>query len=175
MMRTWALLSIAASILAVLLVTSCSQSESKISNARPTATPTGSQASVPVTSRTSTPSVPQTPAPPFPQSRNLPPTAGDRPTAAEFKGYTYSYKKDGPKTDAIFGPRLLPPDRDLATGAVADVVERSYGDKVVEAPRLIGSGAERTVRVAGKKHQYLVVPVTEPTGEVHSLIITQLD
>jgi hypothetical protein len=93
---------------------------------------------------------------------------------AEFNGYPYSYKKDGKKTVAIFDAKLLPWDSDLIAGAIRDVIDRSYGDKVDSAPRLVGSGAERSIRIASKKHEYVVVPIRESTGEARSLIITQL-
>ena len=121
------------------------------------------------------PSVSQTAAQPVSRVKPLPPEGGDRPTEGEFDGYSYSYKKDGEKTVATFNAKLLPSDRDIVADAIRDVIYRSYGDKVDSDPHMEGTGSARSIRIDGGKHQYLVVPSSEPTGEIHSLIITQLN
>ena len=93
--------------------------------------------------------------------------------AAQFDGFPYSYKKDGTKTVATFGSKVPGPGDDIV-GAIRDIIERSYGDQANAAPRRVGVGAEQSIRIAGNKHQYVVVPIKEATGEIRSLIITQL-
>lgn len=160
-------------VLTAALVISCSQSENKTPGAEANVAPTVSQTAPPAASPTPRPSVSGAAAPPISQIKSLPPEGGDIPTEAEFNGYAYSYKKDSKKTVATFAGNL-PPDRDVVVGAIRDVIARSYGDKIDSALRLAGSGAEQSMRIASKKHQYVVVPVREATGEIHSLIITQL-
>ena len=178
-MRTSALLSVTTPITTMLLtaalVISCSQAENKNTTAKPTVQPTQTAApnvSTPA-SPTATPIVSNAATPPVSRLRNLPPEGGDKPIAAEFDGYRYSYKKDGEKTVATFGAKLLP--WGLAAGAVRDVIARSYGDRVDSAPQIEGKGSAQTIRISGNKHQYIIVPVREPTGEVQSLIITRLN
>jgi len=164
-------------MLATALVTSCSQAENKNATAKPALANAQTAASTAPTpaSPTATPFVSNTAAPPVSRVNSVPPEGGDKPTKAEFDGYPYSYKKDGEKTVATFAPNLLPADRDIVASAIRDVIYRSYGDRVDSAPHIVGSGSARTIRIAGTKHQYVVVPSSEPTGEIHSLIITQLN
>ena len=172
-MRTRDPLSVTASMLTAALVICCSQAENKKATPQPTVAPTqtAAQAALP----TATPIVSNAEPPPVSRVKSLPPEGGDRPTEAEFDGYPYSYKKDGEKTVATFGAKLLPGDRDIVAGAIRDVIYRSYGDKVDPDPHMEGTGSARSIRIAGNKRQYLIVPVSEPTGEIHSLIITQLN
>lgn len=165
------LLLFTASITAAFVI-SCSQAENKTALPKPTVAPTQTAApnlSTPVPPVVSNAAAP----PPVSRLRHLPPEGGDKPTQAEVDGYAYSYKKDGEKTVATFGIKLLP--WGLVAGAIRDVIYRSYGDRVDSAPHIEGTGAERSIRITGKKHQYVVVPVRELTGEIDSLIITQLD
>ena len=173
-MSTSATLSFIAWMFAMTLVISCSQSETKNTNAKPTVAPPkmAATAFVPVSSPAS-PVIAN--APPVSRVKSLPPEGGDKPTQAETQGYTYSYKTDGAKTDAMFEARLLPADIDIVAGAIRDIIYRSYGDRVNSDPHIEGTGPARTIHIAGKKHQYLIVPVSEPTGEIHSLIITQMN
>ena len=171
-MRTCDPLSVTASMLTAALVICCSQAENKNATARPTVAPT--QTATPA-SPTTTPFISNAAAAPVSRVKSLPPEGGDRPTEAEFDGYPYSYKKDGEKTVATFNAKLLPSDRDIVADAIRDVIYRSYGDKVDPDPHMEGTGSARSIRIAGDKHQYVVVPVSEPTGEIHSLIITQLN
>ncbi|HMJ07532.1 MAG TPA: hypothetical protein VK468_00915 [Pyrinomonadaceae bacterium] len=173
-MRTSALYTVTASILFALLVTSCSQAENKSSTGKPNAAPTASQTAVPAASKTPTPFVSETAALPVSRIKPLPPTGGDKPIEAKFNGFAYSYKKDGTKTVATFGTKLLPWDRDVAAGAIRDIIDRSYGDKLDSVPQIAGTGAEQTIRIAGQKHEYVVVLIREANGEIRSLIITQL-
>lgn len=173
-MRTAALYTVTASILFAGLVTSCSQAENKSSTVRPNTAPAASQTAAPPASTTPTPSVSETAAPPVSRTRPLPPAGGDKPIEAEFNGYTYSYKKDDTKTVATFGTKLLPWDRDVVAGAIRDIIDRSYGDKLDSVPHIAGTGAEQTIRIAGRNHKYVVVPIREPNGEIRTLIITQL-
>ena len=59
-------------------------------------------------------------------------------------------------------------------GAIRDIIDRSYGDKLNSVPHIVGTGAEQTIRIAGEKYEYVVVPIREANGEIRSLIITQL-
>jgi len=164
-------------MLTAALVICCSQGENKNARPEPTVAPTQKAAATVATpaSPTTTPFVSNAAAPPVSRVKSLPPEGGDRPTEAEVDGYPYSYKKDGEKTVATFGAKLLPSDRDIVAGAIRDVIYRSYGDKVDPDPHMEGTGSARSIRIAGSKHQYLIVPISEPTGEIHSLIITQLN
>jgi guanyl-specific ribonuclease Sa len=174
-MRTSPSLFVAVSMLAALVI-SCSRAENKNALPTPTAAPTqivAANVSTPA-STTATP-LGSNAASPFSRSRNLPPEGGDKPTNAEFNGYPYSYKTDGGKTVATFGTKLLPADRDIVASAIRDIIYRSYGDRVDAAPHIEGTGSAQTIRIDGSKHKYIVVPIKEPTGEIHSLIITQLN
>jgi guanyl-specific ribonuclease Sa len=167
--------SLIASMLTAVLVIGCSQAENKNALPKPTDAPTQTAAANVSTPAppTTTPIVSNATAPPRSRLRNLPPEGGDKPTAAEVDGYPYSYKKDGEKTVATFDPKLLP--WASVAAAVRDVINRSYGDKVTAAPRIEGTGSAQTISIAGSKHKYIIVPITEPTGEIRSLIITQLN
>lgn len=172
-----ALISVTVSMLTAVLAIGCSQTENKNAAVKPTAAPT--QTTAPTVAAPASPIV--TPvvsnSAPTPSARlkDLPPEGGDKPTNAAFDGYPYSYKKDGEKTVATFGPKLLPSDKDLVAGAIRDIINRSYGDKVTAAPHIEGSGSAQSIRIAGSKHQYVVVPNTDPAGEIHLLIITRLE
>jgi hypothetical protein len=113
--------------------------------------------------------------PPVSQVKSLPPTGGDVPRPGEIKGYAYTYKKDETKTVATFTAKLLPADNNLMLEAVRDVVERSYGDKITAAPRITGSGPSRSMRVASKDFDYLIVLVTDEGKDIRALIITQME
>lgn len=155
--------------LAAMLVISCGSAATNSLPAKPnTATPT------PAATPTTAPSAGNTAPPPVSRVKSLPPEGGDKPTRAEFNGYTYSFKTDATKTVATFAPRLLPAQDDLLFGAVRDIISRSYGEKADAAPRLVGTGAEQSIRIAGKKYDYLIVPIRETTGEIQSLMVTQL-
>jgi hypothetical protein len=168
-------------MLATALVICCSQAENKNATAKPTVAP--AQTVVPNVSTSAstaaTPFVSNAPisnagGPPGSRVKSLSPEGGDRPTAAEFDDYAYSYKTDGGKTDATFSPKLLPADRDIVAGAIRDVIYRSYGDKIDSTPHIEDTGPAQTIRIDSSKHRYIVVPSSEPTGEIHSLIITRL-
>lgn len=158
-------------MLAAILTVSCSPVEDKNAPPAPNTAPVVNRTAEPVSSPVTTPSSP----PPVSQVKSLPPEGGDVPRPAEFNGYSYTYKKDATKTVATFAAKLLPADNDLVFGAVRDVIARSYGDKVDTAPRLAGSGASQTLRIAGKKNEYVIVPVSDPSGKIRALIITQMD
>lgn len=97
---------------------------------------------------------------------------------AEYNGYPYSFKKDGSKTVALFLPRFLPRDDKIFIGATLDVIKRSYQDTANSDARLVDSPAggtsARMIRFESKKNGYLVLPVKEDTGEIHSLVVTQV-
>jgi hypothetical protein len=76
---------------------------------------------------------------------------------------------------ATFGTKLLPWDRDVVAGAIRDIIDRSYGDKLDSVPHIEGTGAEQTIRIDGENHNYIIVPIREVNGQVRSLIITQLN
>lgn len=95
------------------------------------------------------------------------------PIPAEFNGHSYSYKKDATKTVATFVPKLLPAEN--LPGAVRHIIGRSYGDQVDSVPRLTGSGPARSIRVTGKAHEYVIVPITDQSGNLRAIIITQMN
>src|SRR5438128_218301 len=101
-MRTRDLLSVTGSMLTATLIICCSQAENKKASAVATAAPTktAAQAAATLASPTATPFVSNAAAPPVSRVKSLPPEGGDKPTAAEVDGYSYSYKKDGEKTVA---------------------------------------------------------------------------
>lgn len=174
-MRTSVLLSVTVLMLTALVIC-CSRAENRNAGS-PTATPTRS--AVPAVSATASsttrPFASDPDKPPVSRVKSLPAEGGDKPTAGEVDGYRYSYKKDGEKTVATFAAKLLPADKDVVARAIRDVIYRSYGDRVDSDPLIVGTGPEQTIRIAGDKRQYVVVPVKESTGEIHSLIITQLN
>lgn len=98
---------------------------------------------------------------------------------AEYNGYTYSYKREGDTTVAMFVKRFLPRDDTVVVGALRDVIHRAYKDRASGAPYLVDatttSGtATRGIRVDSAENGYIVVPVKEDTGEIHSLTITRV-
>jgi hypothetical protein len=173
-MRTAAFYTFTASILFAGFVASCSQAVNKSSVNKPSSVPVASQTPAPAASTASTPFASQTPATPVSRTKPLPPAGGDKPVEAEFNGYAYSYKKDDTKTVATFGTKLLPWVRDVVAGAIRDIIDRSYGDKLDTVPHIAGTGDEQSIRIEGRKNKYVVVPIREPNGEIRSLIITQL-
>jgi len=164
-------------MLTATLVIGCSKAENKNATVKPTVLPTQTTASAVSTSAslTATPLVSNAVAPRTPRNKQLPPVGGDKPTEAEVNGYPYTYKTDNEKTVATFAPKLLPSERDIVARAIRDVIYRSYGEKVDADPHMVGTGSAQSIRIAGSKHQYLVVPTNETTGEIHSLIITRLN
>ncbi len=98
---------------------------------------------------------------------------------AEYNGYPYSYKREGDTTVAMFVKRFLPRDDTIVVGAIRDVIRRAYKEKTHGEPYLVdtkttGRTAARGIRVDGAKNGYVVVPVKEDTGEIHSLTITRV-
>ena len=98
---------------------------------------------------------------------------------AEYNGYPYSYKREGDTTVAMFVKRFLPRDDTIVVGAIRDVIHRAYKEEALGAPYLVdattkGGTATRGIRVDGAKNGYIVVPVKEDTGEIHSLTITRI-
>ena len=98
---------------------------------------------------------------------------------AEYNGYTYSYKREGDTTVAMFVKRFLPRDDTIVVGAIRDVIHRAYKEKASGAPYLVdatttGGTATRGIRVDSAENGYIVVPVKEDTGEIHSLTITRV-
>lgn len=167
-MRTSIPISVGLAFLTLFAV-HCSQPGSNSSGARSNGVQTASPSPEAAASPASTPPGP----PPSSQVKSLPPEGGDVPRPAEFSGYPYTYKKDATKTVATFLPKLLPPEN--LSGAVRDIIARSYGDKVDSVPRLTGSGPARSMRIAGKGHEYVIVPVTDESGSIRAIIITQMD
>src|ERR1051325_6309556 len=94
-------LLVTASMLTAALVIGCSQAENKNTKPEPTVVATTQTAatnlSIPA-SPAARPVISNSAAPPVSRVKSLPPEGGDRPTAAEFNGYPYSYKTDNEKT-----------------------------------------------------------------------------
>jgi hypothetical protein len=97
---------------------------------------------------------------------------------SEYKGYPYSYKREGDTTVAMFVKRFLPRDDKIVVGAIRDVIRRAYKEEASGTPYLVDTtttgAATRSIRVDSAKNGYLVVPVKEDTGEIHSLTITRV-
>lgn len=149
----------------------CSRQEEPRAGEKPAVSPSVTASVVPLTSPTNAAPV----ASPVSQVKSLPPEGGDIPRPGDIKGYRYTYKKDATKTVATFLGKLLPADNNLMIDAVRDVVERSYGDRINSSPRVTGSGPSRSMRVASKEHDYLIVVINNESGEIRALIITQMD
>lgn len=162
--------SVVLSVIVSIVVVGCSRQEEPRAEAKPAVSPSVTASVVPVTSPTNAAPA----ASPVSQVKSLPPEGGDIPRPGEIKGYRYTYKKDATKTVAAFVGRLLPADDNLMLDAVRDVVERSYDDKINSAPRITGSGPSRSMRVASKEHDYLIVLINSESGEIRALIITQM-
>jgi hypothetical protein len=161
-------------ILVAVLLAGCSQPESRISVNKMNAAPNSQQTAVPAASATAMPPTSAATGLPAPRLRPLPPAGGDKPVDAEFNGYKYFYKRDDAKTVATFAARPLPLETELISGAVRDVVDRSYRDKLDVIPEISAAAAEETLRITGRKHNYILVLIRERQGEVRSLMITQL-
>ena len=151
--RVSILLAVTVLILLAALISTCPRTEDTNSNAKPTAAPT------------------QTAAQTISDNNSFASNVGDAFKQAEFP---YSCKKDGKKRVATFDRKLLPRDNNVVVGAIHDVIGRCFSDKAESALRLEGVGAEQVIRIDGKKHGYIVVPIKEKTGEIHSLVITQV-
>ncbi len=126
-------------------------------------------------SPTSTPSISANTKP----SPSASPVVSSDMKEAEFNGYPYSYKREGDTTIAMFVKRFLPRDDTIVVGAIRDVIRRAYKEEASGAPHLVdttttGGTAVRAIRVDGTKNGYVVIPVKEDTGEIHSLTITQV-
>jgi hypothetical protein len=98
---------------------------------------------------------------------------------AKYGTYSYTYKLEGNTAAAAFMPRFLPRDDKIVVGAIRDVIRHAFKEETYGAPYLVdtttGSGvAVRAVRVDGVKNGFVIVPVKEDTGEVHSLTITRV-
>jgi hypothetical protein len=97
---------------------------------------------------------------------------------AEFNGYPYSYKREGDRTIAMFVKRFLPRDDTIVVGAIRDVIRRAYKEEANGSPYLVdwnaNGTATRAIRVDGAKSGFIVLPVKEDTGEIHSLSITRV-
>lgn len=125
------------------------------------------------------------PTPTASQSTNVKPSPSASPAVssdmkeAEYNGYPYSYKREGDTTVAMFVKRFLPRDDTIVVGAIRDVIRRAYKEETHGAPYLVdatttGGTATRGIRVDGAKNGYVVIPVKEDTGEIHSLTITRV-
>jgi hypothetical protein len=95
-----------------------------------------------------------------------------------YRAFRYTYSRDGDKTTAVFLPTMLPRGDDEAfVGAARDVIERAYGDEAYGDPVILPwrtrSGPTEVLRLDGARSTYVVVPVKEETGDVHSLVVTQ--
>ena len=92
---------------------------------------------------------------------------------AKFENYNYQYIKLGEKTVAMFTEKLLPRDDKIVVGAIRSVIEQSYEDNATGSPSLKNHGGinKMKIHIESKKSDYYVTPVTEDTGEVHSLEI----
>lgn len=114
----------------------------------------------------------------IPRPSSSPITAVDM-KEAEYNGYSYSYKREGDKTVAMFLKRFLPRDDTVVVGAIRDVIRRAYNDEANSAPYLVDAQTtsrtdSRGIRVDSAKSGYVVIPVKEDTGEIHSLTITRV-
>lgn len=133
-------------ILSILFSCACSQ-------------PTNTAVSQPPVTNTASPT--RTPTDPL---ASVPEKTGN------YQGYAYTFKSDGAKTVALFLPKFLPRDDTIVVGAIRDVIKRAYDDDASGSPRLV----DRAIRVDSKGKGYMVTLVKEDTGEVHSLVITQV-
>lgn len=107
---------------------------------------------------------------PSPMQTPNEPLAGGPEKSGDYQGYAYTFKSDGAKTVALFVPKFLPRDDTIVVGAIRDVIKRAYNDDANGSPRLV----DRAIRVDSKSKGYSVTLVKEDTGEVHSLVITQV-
>ena len=148
--RISAFLAVTVLILLAALIAKCPRTED--TTGKPTAVPT----------------VIPTPAPTVSLDNTIPANAADTFVRAEFP---YSCKMDGKKAVATFDKKL---GGNFMVGAIGDVIGRCFDDKADVPPRVAGVGPEQVIRIKGKKHGYIVVPLKEPTGEIHSLVITQV-
>jgi len=139
------------------LIGNCASTQNTSSNAGPTAEPTISRTAAPTASEIASPTVPANTA--------------DRFARNEFP---YSCRPDGNKSVATFEKKLLPGNGNIVVGAIRDVIGRCFNDTVDTAPRLAGVGVEQVIRVESKTHRYVVVPIKDDTGDIHSLMITQV-
>jgi hypothetical protein len=103
------------------------------------------------------------------------PPRGEGEKEGEYEGFHYYYKTEGDTTVALFAKRFLPRDDTIVVGAIRDVIRRVYQEKTSGAPYLVDSGSSgKAIRIDGIKNGYLVVPIKEDTGEIHSLTIKRV-
>lgn len=74
----------------------------------------------------------------------------------------------------MFVQRFLPRDDTIVVGAIRDVIRRAYKEETRGAPYVVDTTTAKGIRVDGAKNGYVVVPVKEDTGEIHSLTITRV-
>lgn len=120
-------------------------------------------------------SVPALPAPTKASTTPAQTIAGEE--KADYQGFSYTFKKEGEKSVALFLPRFLPRDDAIVTGAIKDVVRRSFKDDGLSNARLVDWNASgsptKAIRMDSKTNVYFTVLVKEDTGEVHSLVVTR--
>lgn len=93
----------------------------------------------------------------------------------KYMDYHYYYKIEGDTTVALFAKRYLPRDDTIVVGAIRDVIQRAYQDRTSGAPYLVETGTSgKAIRIDGAKYGYVVLPIKEDTGEVHSLTIRRV-
>lgn len=97
---------------------------------------------------------------------------------AEYAGFPYTYKREGERTAATFVPRFLPDDDSIMVGVIRDVIHRAYNDEALGAPALIDwtadSEAVKAIRLDGANSSFIVLPMKEDSGKIHSLLITRI-
>lgn len=107
-------------------------------------------------------------------SKTASPSTPSEEKKAEYRGYRYTYVKEGNTTAALFLPKFLPRDDTIFLGATQDIIRRSYKESVSSNASIVDWNGTRAIRVDSKNHGYIVVPVKEDTGEINSITVTQL-
>lgn len=107
-----------------------------------------------------------------------PATAPAAEGAGSFGRYNFTYLNRGNRTVALFLSPKLPRDDSIFLGATKAVIKAAHNEAVIGEPEMVPWTHEgrpiNGLRLTGVRHAYVVIPVKEDTGEIHSLVIYQV-
>lgn len=114
--------------------------------------------------------------PPASSPSNTSPTkASPQDGSGKYADYEFTYKKSGDQVVALFMSPMLPRNDSIVVSAARAVIESGYQEKTSGSPRLVTwsvqGKAVNAIKLLGERHSFVVVPIKEDTGEIHTLSI----
>lgn len=88
-----------------------------------------------------------------------------------YEDYKYTFRKQGEKVAALFLPKMLPRNDAIFISATRHVIKQAFNEEVSSSPTVAG----RAIKFSGPSHSFLVVPIKQDTGEVHSLTVERIE